>query len=231
MFDKVEIILLCILIVIAFWNARSWHILMKHSKQKFSGLPDARYYELKFHNQLLVGLSTILIAAIGFFGFNSLDTAKTELKKSFQNSLDSLDLKLETFKSSAEQVEGSLNRKDELEAIVKRLGNEVNDIQKKNILQQSYYIISRIPYHPGMDRQTTMYFDKLPTLNGRLPKFKKPPIIIAVPDEHVLVKTFNVTSESFDVRPDSSHLDQDKIENDIWRMPYIYFTLLIFERQ
>ncbi|MBN8653439.1 MAG: hypothetical protein J0L67_18570 [Cytophagales bacterium] len=163
MVDKLETILLVVLIVIALWNAISWHKLMKQSKNRSSGLQDARYYELKFHIQLLVGITTILIAVFGFVGFSSLENIKLEVKKEIEQS-DTLKVRLERFQSSAEKLEGFKASAEELESLLKKLGTDVSAIQKKNILQQSYYIVPNITFHPSMARQTTIYFDKLPSM-------------------------------------------------------------------
>jgi len=228
MVNNIEIILLVALIVIALWNAFSWHILMRQSKHSSSGLPDARYYELKFHIQLLVGITTILIAVFGFFGFSSIENLKLQVQKEVSLS-DTLKARLERYNLIAEKVEASFTQADELETKFRRLGTDVNAIQKKNILKQSYYIVTNITFHPSMAGQTTIFFDKLPSINGQLPAFKNPPIIIAVPDGDILVKTFNVTTQSFDVRPDPFRYDQDA-KTDVWATDLISFTLIIFEK-
>lgn len=226
--EATVIILLIILISISIWNHRSLRDIKKLTVERSSGLPDARYYELKYNIQLLTGLSTVLIAIIGFLGYSNLDSAKSEMKADFKKSVDSLEYKLNTinnrldgFNSSADKIEGSFSRADLLEA-------KINGINNKNILKQSYYIVTGLSFKTkGSEDVSTLYFKNFRTNSGdRLPSFKNPPIIIAVPDVDTPVITFDVTNESFSIVP---YGVQVKDRNAFDGEP-ILFILLIFEK-
>lgn len=229
-------ILLLALIGLATWNAYNFKQIRRFFKNQTDGqtreFSNERYFELKYHIQFLVGISTILITAIGFFGYNSLETVKNEIKnearkeletqlKQLNDSITIITNRLEDLKLDADKVQGSFSQVEKLNSIIK-------NISENNILKLRYYIVSELQFNPMMMRPTNYKFVHLFSQNGKLPKFKNPPILIAVPDQNVLVKTFNVTTESFDVKADP--LMYDNPDSSPYDGRYISFTLILFER-
>ena len=73
------VILLLALLSVSIWNFKTLNDIKKLGKENRTLSPDAKYFELKYNIQFLVGLSTILIAILGVLGYRSLDDVKCKI--------------------------------------------------------------------------------------------------------------------------------------------------------
>lgn len=206
-------ILIIVLIAVAAWNWFSLNTLKKLAKQNESPITDAKYFELKYNIQFLVGLSTVLITVVGLLGYNTVDDLRADLRSQAKESIDTMEVKLKQISDILKSKESSsveLNNriiqiaadaKEVEKAIreVKSLEEKIKRINERNILKQNYYIVPSISYSLK-DAEKKFYLKDLITNTGdKLPIFNTPPLIFATQDLNQSVQIFNVTTDSFTI--------------------------------
>ena len=72
------------------------------------GIPDAKYFELKYYIQLSIAIFSILVTIFSAFGLTSLSDVKKELKTEIKRSIDSLENRLHILSSNANNIESYL---------------------------------------------------------------------------------------------------------------------------
>jgi len=207
------VILLVMLVAVSLWNFFSLNRLKRLANRDESPTADAKYYELKYNIQFLVGMSAVLIAVVGILGYKTMGDVKNDLSADAKISVDSMKVKLKSISDELESKEANAvelnnrmiqmasNAKEVEQAIskVKSLEAKIKGINDKNILKQNYYIVPSISYSVK-EPQKKFYFKDLPTNTGdRLPEFRTPPLVFATQDLHHSVQIFNITTESFEI--------------------------------
>jgi len=197
------VILLLALLSVSIWNFKTLNDIKKLGKENRTLSPDAKYFELKYNIQFLVGLSTILIAVLGVLGYRSLDDVKSQLSDNLatisttieekENTTKELDFKITKIAESANAIDLAFNQ-------VKVLESKVKEINSKNILTQNYYIVSPLKIELTMGVEKIIYFKDLMTNTGdRLPVFKFPPLVFGTLNSNTSFMIYSITTSSFKI--------------------------------
>ncbi len=149
---------------------------------------DEKYYELKYHINLLKSISAILIFVFAFIGYSSFVDFKTDMQEDINRTLESQ-------KDDISEIDSSLkNYKENLDSLIvfkNQLKNllEVSDSDLKKINSKVASINSSFKYNPKIyivnglnfsDRseKTKFSFSNMTTVHGeKLPRFKRAPFI------------------------------------------------------
>ncbi|QXP72618.1 hypothetical protein H0I31_02645 [Tenacibaculum sp. AHE15PA] len=178
------IIILILLIGDLFYLKKILKLLKKKNKTNI----DERYFELKYHLNLLKSISAILLFIFGFIGYSGFNDFKKEMSENFNSSLKTqrekitkMDKTLENYKKSIDSIvefKNQLNNLIELnDTDLKRINNKVSSINKSFKYNPKIYIVNQLSYPEGSG-EIKFEFSKMKTIHGEtLPKFKKPPFI------------------------------------------------------
>jgi hypothetical protein len=224
----VIICLLVIFISVTVWNLVTLDSIKKMSIANANNIQDAKYYELKFNIQFLLAIFTIIITVFSTIGYTSLTVAKEEIKRDLIRAADSAKLRIERIEPQLSEAENTIVKYKALVTQLNFLQNNIKDINSKNILKQSYYIVSTIKFTvSGPEEYRKINFKDLKTnLGDRLPEFTTPPIIIPAPDEVIPVMIFDISNTSFSVAPYGVQLGE---RNPFDGKPII-FSILVLEK-
>jgi hypothetical protein len=225
--STILIIVGIIALVFSFW---SFQLIRRHIKRsRNSGhlnapIPDEKYFELKSRQEFIIYASIVAIGILTFIGFASLKEIKTELNNQFQTERQKLaalnksartdyDTLANEGKSYSDSVRDALK-------LVSLLKNRVLQISTKDIIKQNIYIIDPLkigefPLGQGKDDNFRLVkFKDLQTISGqKLPSFKTAPSIICFSTTYSELFVQNVTTESFEIRPDMYTVPSGKPDN------------------
>jgi hypothetical protein len=197
-----ETLIICLLIAfisVTFWNIYSLNTIRKLSRNHASNIQDAKYYELKFNIQFLIAFFTVIVTIFSALGYNSLTNAKEEVKNNLNDAMDSIRTRLDRIQPELVRAENIISDYKKLNDDLQKLQNNIKQINSKNILKQSYYVVPSVKYKlddPKKDEFKLIEFRNLRTHSGdRLPTFNSPPMIIPVP----AVTIYDITTTSFKV--------------------------------
>ncbi|NJX14085.1 hypothetical protein [Tamlana crocina] len=189
----ISIMLIIILVLIISDVFFLWKIFKNIGKRK-KGLPDERYFELKYNINLLKAVSAILIFLVGFLGFNSYNNITENIDKDFSEKLekqnariDILTTKLRNYESlvdSLEVKEGeSVKNLGEINQQFVEINNKIKQIQEDLKYTTKVYVVRDLKFYPSLrvgsrKESQTYWFKEMSTIYGeRLPKFKSKPLI------------------------------------------------------
>lgn len=202
------IILIAFLLVVGIWQLITLKTLQKKSTWK-ENLNDAKYYELKYHVQMLTSIFPIILFILGLVGYKELkslpDTIHDEVSLSIKPEIDNLSKELEILKKKHEDLISSYNNLASKEQNVRSglsnsslsldmLKGQLDDVQQqasvigqKDIVKQNIYVVNNLEFRYKKMTEPEIYdyvsynFSNMITISGnRLPKFKKPPIILPI---------------------------------------------------
>lgn len=211
-----------LLLVITVFSIMSFASLRKISKQhnSDSNIPDDRYYELKYKLQFISTVGVIIIGVGGFFGYDKYDkfiekfegkndTLSVKLKD-FDKRISSMDSVMKSYDGKIDAYDSFLTRlnknKNSLSADVTKtnkqlasLTDTISIIQKRNILDKSFYVIDGLKLINNSTIQR-FYFKDLNTIIGdKLPIFEKKPVLFLIPQGGATIIIKTVTTEYVEI--------------------------------
>lgn len=205
------ICLLIVFIAVTVWNARALNTLKQLTLSNANNIQDSKYYELKYHIQLLVGIFTVLVTICTTVVYSSISAAKVEIKNQLTLEADSARERIRRIEPQLKKAENTIEAYNQLVGQFKSLENNIRSINSKNILKQSYYIVPGVVFkldNPAKEDYQVFEFKNLRTNTGdRLPEFKNPPMIIPVPN----IPIFDITTTSFKVSVYGNWADGDPL--------------------
>ncbi|OFX50570.1 MAG: hypothetical protein A2X13_12280 [Bacteroidetes bacterium GWC2_33_15] len=191
--------------------------LKNDSNKSDKELNDSKYYELKYKTEYFVAVFSVIVALAGLLGYNSLQSAKDEIKMDLLQKTKSLD-------SALVQTDNRIKSKDSILKIVEKkhdllikaipvnerkidflnyqitsLEKMINDLNSKNKIRQSFYIVKSLGLK-NTDSVTSMkfsYADLTTNIGDKLPKFDKPPFIVPIPEVFANIEIHNVAIDGF----------------------------------
>lgn len=191
----ISIMLIIILVLIISDVFFLWKIFKNIGKRK-KGLPDERYFELKYNINLLKAVSAILIFLVGFLGFNSYNNITENFDKDFSEKLekqnariDTLTTKLYDYESlvdSLEVKEGeSVKNLGEINQQFKIINNKITNAQESLKYTTKVFVVNNLKFPSSKfgasaeeDNFTIRFQDLITINNERLPKFKTKPMVM-----------------------------------------------------
>jgi hypothetical protein len=186
-----------------FWN-------MQSAKDTETAFQDARFWELNYKIEFLVAVSAIVAAGLVYLGYDSLRSTKEQLKSEMEKEIVELREELTRTKADSDNVSKIVaNSKGEvgnqLESLQK-LEKKIDEINKKNIVQQGYYVISGLTVVLDTNQEVIqngkIHFKDLTTTSGdKLPAFTSPPLVIAISEGDSGVDIYRVKPDSFEPYP------------------------------
>ncbi|MBA6156750.1 hypothetical protein H3Z83_09510 [Tenacibaculum sp. S7007] len=207
------------LLVFNIWNLISLNSLKKNSSKKDKQLNDAKYYELKYKSEFIVAVFSIIVAVAGLLGYNTLNSAKDEIKfdllkktksidsiinitekriKLKDSLLHNIELKQNIINSKIPVNEEKVNAQNYQ---IYQIQKVISDLNKNNKIKQSFYLVRDLSLEINKDYYNTYRFEDLKTnIGDRLPKFVNKPFIIIIPESttHLAnIRTDNVTVDKF----------------------------------
>jgi hypothetical protein len=214
---------LLIIIAVAFcvfsvWNIITLYRLKRSSQKTDKELNDAKYYELKYKTEFFVAVFSVIVAAAGLFGYNSIKDAKEEITKDLKektksidssifysekrirtqdSTLDIFETKLNLFINSIYNSQKQLyNQNDQLNSLTKL----INDINSTNKIKQNFYLVKSLELVVKDDKVTSSYkfADMTTNIGDKLPKFSRPPFVVSIPEVIANVELHHVTADGFD---------------------------------
>lgn len=217
------ILLIIILVLIASDVYFLWRILRKVGKKK-KGLPDERYFELKYNINLLKAVSAILIFLLGFLGFTTYQDitsiVESDFEEKFENqdkrikALDSIVKNYESLVKSLKSVEGkSIENLNDIKREFGLINKKVSQTQEALKTTPQIFIVKNVVIS---EDEQKIYFSKLRTIdNEKLPNFKEPPIVnMQCLGADVLVS--EVTTEYIEFTNWVTGKNYDKANCDLW---------------
>lgn len=203
--------LLCMMTYLIVLNIKT---LLRVSKlkpnDKLTKIDDPRYYELNNKFQLLTVISSILLLIVGFLGYDSIDSIKSDI----QGKMDEYVKKLEGYESIINKYDTLIpNLENERNATSIKYKNAVKSLEDLQIdyrLSAKTYFVKGIQIGRQLSPENTnsyrIYFKELKKINNRIPVvFKEEPFITVVG-----IGRFNglsiikITKEYFDYDPGGS---------------------------
>jgi hypothetical protein len=184
-------------------------------------------------------------------GYNSITDIKKEIKMELASQLDSTRKALDSIERRQKVADSKLTYSDSVISIAQnaifglitrekylngslslrssdltKLKDRIAEINSKNIIQQSIYIIDNLEYTFNVYWEFKKYYykDLLTNTGQRLPNFKKQPFILAVSNEGFTFSIIDVTAESFDLIASNNSSNRN---NDLTKMKV---TLFIIEK-
>lgn len=173
------------ILIFNIWNIVVLRRLNNSSTAKDIPLNDAKYYELKYKSEFIVAVFSVIVAVGGLLGYESLQSAKNEVKSDLLTKMRSID-------SLVTQTELRIKRKDSLlfeieskqdiinSAIpineeklqkqnvqLRKLMYTINDLNDNNKIKQSFYLVRdlKIKNNKGIKvttQEIQIYRDTLP---------------------------------------------------------------------
>lgn len=230
--------LIIIIILVAIFIAQIWNIIalrsMKHNPNRNnSEMQNEKYFELKYRLQYMTAAFSVIIVAIGFFGYktysNAIDNIKSDLSKQlseYSSSLEEIQGVINSFQNFSSKYEAD---KKDIEQNITRfkqstseIQNEINEIKDETLKNPNLYIILEYAFELDlMSDRDSLYrinFSDLQTFDNKpLPNFKFAPII-AIPASHGFnCKIQKVTNNYFEFDPSASWADPDGLQRiSIW---------------
>ncbi len=220
------IALIVAVIVLNIWNAFNAYEMRKRPLLN-NEINDKKYWELKYKMQFMLTVFTVIVFAATFLGITTLSNVKSDVRKEFQTSLDSLSGKIDTVKNKlayyTDEATYQFERMDSIGRILQLLGikqkevstfisgtyksaNEldgrVKELMKNDQIRQNMYIVDNVQYKMPNDyaMYQKVYFKDLKTVNGNsLPNFIKPPYVIGLSSEGSDLLLANVTNDSLEL--------------------------------
>lgn len=230
------ILLLFLISLIAFnlWNAVTLKHLLKRPL-KNDQLNDKNYWELKYKMQYMITVFSVILAIVAYIGYNTIDNVKESVRKDFQASLDStrnalilIDSQIKSSKaefdarvantdsilnSYQDMLLGLSNRTEQVKKSISLSDKDLNafkgrisEINSKNIIRQSIYIIDNLEYTftEYWEYKKYYYKDLVTNTNQKLPEFKQRPFILPISNQGFTFSINNVTTESFELVPSNA---------------------------
>lgn len=155
------VIILLGLLIFSIWNFFNLNRLSK--QQRIDVETAERYFELKYRIQFLTSFAALIIALIGFVGYNTFDNIKSDIKSELMLEIDSLGLEIEDKSEKLFQAEKKLGKLDStyqyisnnqlqslmtgIKAYQKQVGkttDQLDEIQKE-VLKRDIYVVENIP--------------------------------------------------------------------------------------
>lgn len=235
------IVLLIPLVVFIAWNGWTNYKLLKLRSSNETELNDSKYFELKFKMQFLVAMFTVFAGLGSFYGYTTLEGAKVSITKEIQESIDSLNLRIRNASievSKRDSIVENLNYAifqmtnsvPQLKSRTQLIEKRILDINQKNILKQSYYIIPEITFQPGDKPKTYFFKDFTTNLGDKLPQFKTPPLVLPIQEGNMILHVINITTESFQIGYSAPLLAEGSIDPFSGEIPYLRLSILILEK-
>ncbi|HEY6503256.1 MAG TPA: hypothetical protein VIZ28_04715 [Chitinophagaceae bacterium] len=231
-------IILVAIILIGFnvWNTLNLRSISKRPLRN-DNLNDSKYWELKYKMQYMITVFAVILFVAGYFGITTLNNAKDSVRREFQLSMDSMSLKVDSFKSKlfnyTAAAENQFQRMDSIGRILDLLGikqkevstyisgtyksaqdldKRVQELMRNDQIRQNMYVIDDVVYKmPNDNAEYQKYFFKdLRTINGNpLPNFTRAPYLIGLSKEGSDLRINDITSESFELMVFSYSGDRD----------------------
>lgn len=239
-------ILLILGLIMVVANAWALFIIWRHTRSKWrspSALADIKYFELRSKQEFTVAVGAIFLAALSFYGYNTISGLENKINAQVQESLEkitSLTAQAEKAQADVEKAVSNLNdasaKAITMGNTVDKLSNQINRLNSKSILQNNIYIVPDVPlsqYKIGANNIRTIPFSGLRTVNGDpLPKFARPPNIIVTSSNGGVVLLRDITTTSFSVYPsDAIVLESDnRSSQEIGEYSFIKFDVWIMEK-
>ncbi len=205
------------LLIVGIMNLLSLKKLRRFSSKKKSQLNDAKYYELKYKTDFLIALFTIIVTVAGFLGYETIESAKKEIKNEFfveTSTIDSLLLITKRKVLAQDSILAKIELKQEIinklipknERIltdqnyrIKKLQEVIDKLNNTNKQKRNFYLISNLKTDPDGKDKTFRFSDIMTTQGDRLPIFSSPPSIIAIPTSSIDLDIYDIGINDFKV--------------------------------
>ncbi len=109
--------------------------LIKMSKNNSKVSENEKYFELKYHINLLKSTSAILLFVIGYFGYSSYKDLKTNIKTDFEKNIQHQKDEIESVSLKIKEINTSIDSlkelKNSLELVVNDYQNRLTNISQK----------------------------------------------------------------------------------------------------
>lgn len=236
-FNTILLFIIASVITIYFtWNFFNNRKLPKNSKLE----NDIRYYELKSKYEFLVAVVSLVTAVAVFYGLGTKKDIEQNIKSEFttefepakkrlsvaERQINEINMNLKTAQGIINSYYNALKEIDTKQKTIDQASQRsqkqfqefekrIDTLNKKNILKKNFYLVDNIKvnydvitYNQGFAK---FAFDTLTTtLGDKLPKFQKPPLVVAVSDVGNLIEVYNVTNSSFGIHFQISVFDPPK---------------------
>jgi len=181
-------ILLVIILILLVGDLLYLRKILKRLKKKNNTNVDEKYFELKYHLNLLKSISAILLFVFGFIGYSGFNDFKKEMSEDFDNSLKTQREEIikmdESLKEYEKSIDSLVEFKNQLKNIMelndtdlKRINNKVSSINNSFKYNPKIYIINGLKY-PDSNDEMKFEFSRMKTIHDEdLPKFTKAPFI------------------------------------------------------
>lgn len=178
------IIILVLLIGDLFYLRKILNIL----KKKNNTSVDEKYFELKYHLNLLKSISAILLFVFAFIGYSGLNDFKQEMTIDFETTIEAqkaqiadMDMTLEDYEKSIDSLVEFRNQLKNLielnDTDLKKVNNKISSINSSFKYNPKIYIVNGLTYQQD-SKERKFEFAKMKTIHGeRLPKFNKAPFV------------------------------------------------------
>lgn len=202
--------LLVVLIILLVWDLFYQYKILRKLDYGLTSSMDEKYYELKYHLNILKTSAIILISVIGFMGYTELENIKDDISSDIDMSLkiqkDSMDFLRDELNNYSNEIESMNQKMNQLTEIIGLNDNDLKNITEKiSSIDESFrynprvYIVNGLRF-PKEEKGLKFMFSEMMTIYGEpLPKFKNPPLI--------LVQGKSVGLEVLDVTKDYVQLD------------------------
>lgn len=224
-------ILLIIIVILLISDLVFLYKILSDLKKKKKKNVDEKYFELKYHINLLKSISAILIFVFSFIGYSSFVDFKADMKADIDKTLESqkaditeIDKTLSDYKKNLDSL---IIFKNELKSLL-----EVNDLDLKNINRKVSSINKSFKYNPKIyivnglniprrSDKLKFSFSNMTTVHGeKLPKFDKAPFI-TVQGYRAGINVLEVTKSYVLLDANVFYMDDDgrQIDNykfDLW---------------
>ncbi len=224
---KPMIILLIIIgvaiLTINIWNAISLKQLKRNANKSDNQLNDSKYYELKYKSEFIIAVFSIVATVGGLLGYNTIKSAESKIKEDLlvkTNSIDSIisltekrlikkdsilekiELRQDFITKTIPENDSKLNNQENQ---IRLIQSTLNELNKNNKIKQSFYLIKSLEIKSDEEKEQKFYFKDLMTnIGDKLPKFKKLPFLIPIPENQADITIYNLTLESFSILVASS---------------------------
>lgn len=216
------ILLLLALTILSTWNFVAFQRL-KSKEDSEPTMRDARYWELNYKLDFIISVTVLGAAVFGYLGYDSIENTKTTLRSELSRDLILINEDIDNSKKYLSALQASMDSvnavigvsggeiKQQIQSLAK-LDAKINAINSRNILQQEFYVVNSLRLILNEKFETIssnkFVFQDLTTESGdKLPKFKKPPLVIAVSRSDISVEIFRTGMESFEAYWGSSGID------------------------
>lgn len=207
--------------VTSFWQLGILRSLASKIDSNPKSLNDQKYFELKYHLQLLTVIFGIIVGLAGLFGYDTYESIERRIVNAVDSRITGLTAKLDSMELTVTRVRSNLPSHAEValldqqlksrRAEIVKINSTIDELRSRNILKQNFYVVEEViipwkTYVSVVERKEgenvpyVIRFNELRTnLGDKLPAFHSAPLLIPVNTGKFTVDIRDVTAETFEM--------------------------------